>query len=486
MPQQLPSPTEQWIARYEHAVALAQSGNALRAEHELRKLLSEHPGHAQASFFLANVLSTQSRFNAAAKVIETFVANSSDASAIYESSRMLEQYRHVDAALAVLERALLISQSIRAEVLSELRFQAGRLALSLGDFGKARTLLTAALEFAPPLLERHILHALSTSLRYTDRAHPDIALFRSRANDSSASDESKASALFALAKAYDDIDDTHAAAAAWRRANALVSRHSAWSSKSWRRFVKSRLQSAPPPALPTRYDFSPIFIVGLPRTGTTLVSEILSCHPDVTARGELTWIEHFAKQLMQHDQYGESSALRSAASVYAAQLVRDDPLTRWYIDKQPLNFRYLDLVAALFPDAKIVHCVRGERDTALSIWGQYFAGTDGGFAYDFACIAEVMRDCDRLMLHWAAHLPLAIHTVHYEDVVEKPEQTVAALENFLDLPPFDLLAARAKNGAAIQTASVWQVRQPIYHRSVGRWRAYEHLIPELTQFRAER
>ena len=358
--------------------------------------------------------------------------------------------------------------------------------MSLGDFGKARTLLTAALEFAPPLLERHILHALSTSLRYADPAHPDIALFRSRANDSGTSDESKASALFALAKACDDIDDTHAAAPAWRQANALVSKHSAWSSKSWRRFVKSRLQSVPPPALPMQYDFSPIFIVGLPRTGTTLVSEILSRHPDVTARGELTWIEHFAKQLMQHDQYAEPSALRSAASVYATQLVRDDPPTRWYIDKQPLNFRYLDLIAALFPYAKIVHCVRGERDTALSIWGQYFAGIDGGFAYDFAGIAEVMHDCDRLMAHWAARLPLAIHTVRYEDVVEKPEQTVAALENFLDLPPFDLLAARAKNGAAIQTASVWQARQPIYHRSVGRWRAYEHLIPELAQFHAER
>jgi hypothetical protein len=180
----------------------------------------------------------------------------------------------------------------------------------------------------------------------------------------------------------------------------------------------------------------------------------------------------------------DAQALRDVATTYLQQLRQDDSDALWMIDKQPLNFLNIDLIAVLFPNARIIHCQRSSRDTALSIWSQYFAGRENDFAYDFADIAAVLQGCNRLMAHWKKNSPLPIHTVHYEQLASDPQNALAALGTWLELSEWDLLAAKPET-VSVGTSSLWQVRQPIYSRSIGRWQAYADYIPELKKLFSE-
>ena len=141
-----------------------------------------------------------------------------------------------------------------------------------------------------------------------------------------------------------------------------------------------------------------------------------------------------------------------------------------------MNFRYLHLVDAMFPDARIVVCRRARRDTALSLWSQDFAHVDSAFASDLSDIAHFARGYDRLIAHWRDTLSVPIHVLDYETFVEDPSGTLAALCDFVGLrrQPGDRIAP-----AAIHSASVWQARQPITTASVGRWERYAPFVPGL-------
>jgi len=144
-----------------------------------------------------------------------------------------------------------------------------------------------------------------------------------------------------------------------------------------------------------------------------------------------------------------------------------------------MNFRHLDLIARLFPQARVIHCVRNRRDTALSIWSQYFAHGACAFANDLDDIAAFSAGHDRLMLHWKKNLDLPIHTVVYEDMVEHGDDVGERLREFVGLPAMAAARERPARGQVITSASMWQARQPVYRSSIARWRAYAPFVPEL-------
>jgi hypothetical protein len=226
-------------------------------------------------------------------------------------------------------------------------------------------------------------------------------------------------------------------------------------------------------------DCVPVFIVGMPRSGTTLLAELLSRHPDVRYRGELGWMPFLAQQTGSVAR-PTAALLEKTAATYLRQLREDDASARFYIDKQPLNFLHVDLIAALFPNARIIHCERSERDTALSIWMQYFAGPENNFAYDFDDIAAVMQGCSKLIASAKKKQAAQIRTIRYEDLVADAASRMRELAAWIGLGDFDIAAA--PSDATISTSSLWQVRQPVYARSIGRWRAYAPHVPELAQF----
>jgi hypothetical protein len=222
-------------------------------------------------------------------------------------------------------------------------------------------------------------------------------------------------------------------------------------------------------------------VVGLPRSGTTLTAVQLARHAGVRDRGELPHIPYIADRLEASGRIHDPEALREAANLYSAHLRQDDAPARWYVDNNQLNFRHLDLIARLFPQARVVHCVRDRRDTALSIWSQYFANAACAFANDLHDIAAFSAGHDRLMQHWKQTLDLPIHTVGYEDMVEHSEDVSEQLRKFVGLPAMAAGRERPARAQVITSASMWQARQPVYRSSIARWRAYAPFMPELEQ-----
>ena len=461
------------------AGVLWQTRHADESEALLRALLAEHADQVAATFLLAKILKEQGRMNAVAATVRVLFEHARQPVGVtIQAIELLDDCGCKRAAAELCENEI-----ARGSTDARLYAYAGMLHLQLGDFERVRERYSFALANSDRALEWQVANGLAAAQRYKDEDHPDFALFRESLRRENLGERARASILFALGKAYDDIADHPRAAAYFREGNQVVHAFTEWSRKDFRRAVAARLDAkVQHERVATVADGVPVFIVGMPRSGSTLVAELLSRHPDVRYRGELAWMPFLAQQLARSARPSRA-ALEKAASEYLAQLRQDDVPSRFYIDKHPLNFLHLDLIAALFPNARIVYCQRSERDIALSIWMQYFAGAEQGFAYDFADIAAVMQGCSRLMAVARKKNALPIYTIRYEELVTDSSSRMHELAAWLGLSQISP-ASGAGSAAPISTSSLWQVRQPVYTRSIGRWRAYAAHVPELMQFSA--
>lgn len=233
----------------------------------------------------------------------------------------------------------------------------------------------------------------------------------------------------------------------------------------------------------------PVFVVGMPRSGTTLVEQIIASHPEAEGVGELSDINRLAHRLPQrlrvrepypgcirHLDRGTADQL---AETYNARLRSLAPKASRVVDKLPHNFLHLGLIDRLFPAARVIHCRRDPVDTCLSCYFQNFYGTHD-YARDLTYLGHYYREYERLMEHWRKVLRIPMLEVQYEELVEDPERVSREIIGFLGLDWDDACLRFYETRRTVHTASVTQVRQPIYKSSTGRWRKYEkHLGPLL-------
>lgn len=458
-----------------------KTGRVDEAESLLYELLGQNPGDVAAVFALAQMLLEQGRTAGAAAVMRacfTSGPNLRDPDLVINAIELLNNFDRKRDASAITEAAIAANPAD-----PRLYAYAGMLAIQVGEFERARQHYLFALAHDDRAYEWHVPIGLASTLRYPGPDHPDFTLFSQGLQRPGLSSLALAELHFSLGKAYDDTGDYDKASRQFREGNAIRHRLARkWSRKHWRRSVEARL-AAPP--ISTQLDatpgFTPIFIVGMPRSGTTLLAELLSRRAGVCNRGELATLHGLATSL-ELGGVPEREALQRAAAKYAQQSRQDDASgARWFLDKQPLNFRYVDLALALFPDAKIIHCQRNPRDTALSLWMQCFLEDAQGYSYDFSDIALVMRDATRMMRRWHARHPTAIQSIRYEEMVVAPQTSMTALGEWLGLPDPASRPTAPTTTSTISTASLWQARQPVNTRSVGRWQHYAAFVPELLQ-----
>jgi len=228
----------------------------------------------------------------------------------------------------------------------------------------------------------------------------------------------------------------------------------------------------------------PIFVIGLPRTGTTLVERILGSHPDIHAAGELN---HFAVQLMQLTRRQSGAVDRSRRELVQqtakldfellgkAYLESSRPLTGdspHFVDKMPLNFLYAGLIHMALPQARIIHLTRNPMDTCYAIYKRLFQDAYP-WSYDQQEIALYYSAYSRLMAHWKNVMPGVIFELAYEDLVTDLETQTRKLLNHCGLN-WDPRCVRFHENQAVSTsASASQVRQPVYQTSINRWKTYE-------------
>lgn len=228
-------------------------------------------------------------------------------------------------------------------------------------------------------------------------------------------------------------------------------------------------------------DATPVFVLGMPRSGTSLVEQILASHPDVHGAGELELIGRFAAALQSANgaHYPESALTAEPAQLdefagdYLRRLHERAPDARYVVDKSWRNFEFLGFISQLFPRAKIIYCRRDPLDTGLSCFQQNFFGTVGvPFSYDLADIGYYLGSCERLMKHWQDSFGVAMHTLAYETLVTDLESEVRALLEFLELPWEPACLEFHRTERVVATASFAAVRQPLYTTAVGRHRHY--------------
>jgi len=463
-------------ARLAYARRLWQQDEVAACETLLRDLLAHDAAHEDATFLLAQLLQTQGRMDAASALV--FQWASQHDFALRASARAAEFIRQCQRQTLAdnLCEAALARQGASADFL----VLAGHVAREVGDFARARSRYLAALDAGIDLDAHFVLGALANTLRYEEASHPDFAQLHSHFRDGKWP-RARAASGFGLAKAYDDIGDRQTAVRVLREANAIVRSVQPWSTAGWHAFVARRTRENLARARNAEIaNFVPVFVLGLPRSGTTLTATRLAQHTQARDRGELRTLRFIAKQLIEGDHLDDVNAIEEAASLYYMHARQDDAPATWYIDQDPLNFRYVHLIAAMFPRARVVLCQRDRRDIALSQWCQDFAHEDCGFAYDFADIAGYAAGFDALVAHWQQTLPVPIYVSQYEDLVADTPRALAALRHFIGMP--DESAGEPAPPQAINSSSIWQARQPIYTRSVGRWRAYMPFVPELNQF----
>lgn len=281
---------------------------------------------------------------------------------------------------------------------------------------------------------------------------------------------------FSLGDVCDELGDVVAAWEWYQEGNQLTP---ARFDPSAHRRSLARLASLAPTPRAGEAGAGIVFIVGLPRSGTTLVEQVLAAHPEVIAAGELPILGRLVQAFDSGAGAGGGDPGRLVADRYLAAVSEIRGGGAVMTDKMPLNFQYLDMIGALLPGARIVHCRRDPRDTALSCYFTDFIDPALAFATRLDWLADYILAYGEFMDRTRDGLAGRMFDLDYESLVEAPSQTIRGLLDFLGLPWDAACMEHGSLGRIAATASHAQVRRPIYRTSIGRWKAYEEKLAPL-------
>jgi len=469
---------------------LASQGHVKEAEKMYREAVRLKPGYAEAHNNLGNALDSQGRVVEAERAVRQALDLKPDfAGAYINLGSALESQGRVAEATNAYREALCSKPDFAGAYMN-----LGNALKSQGCAQESERMYRQALHLKPDLAE--VYSNLVSGKKYKSIDHEDVVAIRALLNSPDMSEQDAMHLNFALGKIYDDCGAYDEAFCHYHEGNRIKHKTVSFHPKKLADIVNRVIETFDAEFLISRNSYGlsseiPVFIVGMPRSGTTLVEQILASHPQVHGAGELAKVNEIVGQLPSliagNQPYPEcvkhvdSHMARSLAQEYEVILQRgvDDDVRR-VSDKMPLNFIHLGLIALLFPKAHIIHCQRHPLDVCLSVYFQYFF-SENDYAYDLSDIGFFYRQYKRLMAHWRSVLPLKMHEIRYEELIADQAGETRALIGFLGLGWDQRCLDFFQNQRTVQTASSWQVRQPIYTTSVQRWRNYEKYLGPLKQ-----
>lgn len=430
---------------------LHRSGRAERAVPCYLQVLQSHPHHGAAYHQLAGAYLALGRLDEALQCFRRARSLAPDLiDAVAGEAEVLERLGRAEEAGRVLAPALMHEPASLHALLVQ-----GRLSARTG--GRAEAIAA---------LERFLVdEARSLSAWERERAH------------------------FMLGELYDATGDLERAFGHYRQGNALHPAH--FDPARQRAAIDALIAAFRPDFMrhaprASRSDARPVFIVGMPRSGTSLVEAILASHPQVYGAGELPVVGELAASLprLLEGPYPQAiSAITQShsdalAARYLDALAAMAPEAQRVTDKMPHNFLHLGLIDLLFPGARVIHCVRDAFDTCLSCYFQHFGGVHA-YAYDLGHLGRYYREYERLMAHWRTVLRLPLFELSYERLAAEPETAIRDLIRFCDLPWDERCLRHTDTQRITVTASYEQVRRPVHQDRVGRWRRYERFLEPL-------
>ncbi len=458
--------------------ALCQLGHFKEAEPWLRSAMRIKPKLASAHFNLGTVLRVSGRLPASVQALgRALKLAPKDVEARVSLGSSLFALGRVDDSKDQLQRALkLIPSHLGA------RLGMGQIAEQEGHFDEAAALYQQILEQAPDSAGALCRMIGLRTMTAADAAWAErLEQILSRGVEP----QLEAGLHFALGKYNDDVREFRTAFQHYRRANEVLKANAqGYDRQDHREMVDDLIRVYPSAAVATSASSSsekPVFVVGMPRSGTSLVEQIIASHPAAFGAGEL---EFWNSAMRRHEAAArrhppEEPLKRKLAGAYLHALDRHSADALRVVDKAPINADYLGCIHAVFPRAHVIYVRRDPLDTCLSCYFQPFSAATP-FAMDLSDLAHYFEQHHRLMTHWRAVLPRGtVLEVPYEALVSDQERWTRKIIDFLQLDwdsrCLDFHATRR----TVATASTWQVRQKIYLSSVGRWRNYGKFIGPL-------
>jgi len=505
------------------AAAALVRGELPRAEERLRVHLTGNPTDVAALRMLAESVARQRRYGEAQQLLERCLelAPSFDA-ARHNYAVVLNRQNKAEQALPQVERLLAGEprhpgyRNLHAAVLA-----------NLGDYAGSIRIYEAALRDFPgqPKVWMSYGHSLKTTGRVADSiaayrraiameptlgeawwSLANLKTFRFSAADVSAlraalarddlADEDRLHFEFALGKALEDEAAWDESFAHYVRGNALRRQSHPYSAHDHSRFVRRSQELFTAEFFAARAGAGaaapdPIFVVGLPRSGSTLIEQILSSHSQVEGTMELPDIPMIARDLASADESDPDGGFFAAVAALTPAKLRElgerylsrtrilrHSHTPFFVDKMPSNCLYVGLIHLILPEARIIDARRHPLGCCLSCFKQHFARGQS-FTYDLQDLGRYYRDYVELMAHFDRVLPGRVHRVHYESMIEDTQAQVHRLLEYCGLP-FEAQCLRFyDNERAVRTASSEQVRQPIFRDALEHWRHYEPYLRQL-------
>lgn len=355
---------------------------------------------------------------------------------------------------------------------------------AFGLIDDAKSSYQQALQFKPDYIA---CHANLGALKKHESGDPQIAQMQNLYRNIARSNPGRAELGFALAKAHEDIGDFDEAFRLYVENNRLRKEELGYSIEQDRALFR-QIQSVFGASSPVLHadevapgPHRPVFIVGMPRSGTSLVEQILASHPQVFGAGELETMRQATQPLVEQLQnIGplDKTALSRLRRQYLHEFERLKTVRPVITDKMPVNFRWLGFILAAFPEAKVINLNRDPVATCWSIFKHYFPARGLGFAWDLADLAEYFGLYRHLMAFWHERFPGRIYELDYERLTENQEAETRRLLEYCDLEWHDDCLNFHRTNRAVSTASSTQVRQKLYTGSSQAWRKYEkHLAP---------
>jgi tetratricopeptide (TPR) repeat protein len=436
-------------------VALAAQGRIADAVPHYERALVLDPGHAGIHYNLGIALAAQGRIaEAAAHYRHAFALNANYAEAHNNLGNLLEAQDNSVEAMAHYERAIAINPR-HAEAHNNL----GNICREHGQFDDALAHYGRAIAIAPANAEAHFHRAEIRTFHPGDTSLVALEAMAGR-DDLPAN---KAMFIhFALAKALEDCGDFGRAFEHLRKGNTIKRRQIHYDEpaviRNFRRIAGERFQAVEPRREGDPSSV-PIFVLGMPRSGSTLIEQILASHPQIQGAGERPAVWDTGAP---HD-----------ARTYLAGLPALGKGKVRIVDKLPENFLRIGLIRAILPNARIIHTMRDPIDTCVSCYSKLFTSGQH-FSYDLGELGRYYRRYRDLMTHWRSVVPPGVMLdVAYEDLVDDLEGQARRMIDYCGLPWDDRCLSFHRTIRPVKTASAVQVRQPLYRSSVQRWRKYE-------------
>jgi len=492
---------------FELAAQLLKSGNLQNALALLQQVLQKAPGHEPAALALARLYYQHQQPAPAKKILENAIGHGADSfELLYFTGALQHLTTDYSNAVRTLKRAIkknkrsheaynvLGSSFVELQQLDD-AFNAFKKAIkiaprhadaynniawvyrSLGKKQEAIDHFQTAFQLNPNATEA--LSGLILLKRYQKHS-PELdqadALLQSDLESGTAMELE-----FALGKAYEDLGNYTKAFYFFEQGNRRYRESSTYQItqdielfKQLRDTWHSPPENTQPAETPGQ---TPIFIVGMPRSSTSLVEQILASHSKVFGAGELPFLESMLLSGSKLDWKAEKTD--QYKKDYLEKLRSRNSEHPYVTDKMPQNFRFIGAILTLFPNAKIIHCQRHPLDTCLSLYKHHFPMTSHPYAYDQETLADYYRLYSNLMQHWHTLAPGKIYKLKYESLVNNLEEEVKNLLNYLELPFEPDCLNFHKTDRVVRTASSEQVRRGLYQSGKNQWKNYEASLAPL-------